>query len=494
MPIGRLYFFNPKISTRTGNNSNPIETQNPMDGGYSNATGTYTIDPVTGKRTLNAQNSGTFNKTGGQQYSTTSLYDSFYASSYDDEGTALYNRTRGSVYLQSGITLNVINGSTYTSGVTSTLYLGLTGLTQTQDGRLVGPTGVPFDTEEFLSSLKITSSASFSASTGVVTTAGIAPYGTPLNFSLSAQKYGQPIVRRMTGNYGQIEIELDLSAPTGAGGYAAMIPNITIPTFYASYMVYSDLEEDSNIAEVTVDFDFVTVDVSTRKLRANFTPEVQADVNVFQSIDIEAELTALISETVSSEIDREILRDLRRGCSWKLRWNYAGYDAMIAMGTAVGITRKDYNQELITKINQISAVIQKSTLRGGASWVVVSPEISAIFNDLEYFHVTNAEASETKYSMGIEKIGSIQGRYTVYVDTYAPANTVLIGHKGDGIFHAGYIYAPYVPLMLVPRMVNPNNYSTILGCMTRYAKKMVNNRFFGKVIVDNAPFFGTTWI
>ncbi len=147
------------------------------------------------------------------------------------------------------------------------------------------------------------------------------------------------------------------------------------------------------------------------------------------------------------------------------------------------------NQTLLTKINQLSAQIHKSTLRGGASWIVVSPEVSAVLDDLEYFHVSNAGPEEDKYNMGIEKVGTLGGRYQVYRDPYAPANTILIGHKGSSILESGYIYAPYVPMQLTPVMVNPFDFKNIRGIQTRYAKKMVNNRFFAKLLVDGLTVF-----
>jgi len=121
---------------------------------------------------------------------------------------------------------------------------------------------------------------------------------------------------------------------------------------------------------------------------------------------------------------------------------------------------------------------------------VVSPEISAVFNDLEYFHVSNAAPEQDKFNMGIEKLGSLQGRYQVYRDPYSPANTMLIGHKGTSILESGYIYAPYVPMQLTPVMYNPFDFKPIRGIMTRYAKKMIMNRYYGRVYVDGLQVFG----
>jgi hypothetical protein len=465
MPVGRLYFINPKISKRVGGKQDS-GSHTTMDGVYSNGADNYSKD---GELRRVA-------KTGGTQYETTSLYDRYYATETNDYGDALFNRTSGEAQKVTGtLTATVATGAAKVKGL-------ITGFSTTKRGKLVGPVGIPADTEEFMSSLKVrtTEDLFLVGEDGLPTTTVAVKANGIVDFRILAQRYGEAIVNAN----GEIAVELDLTTPNGVGyGTVAPAAGNSVSLQY-EYIVYSDLEGDAEIAEVSFDFDYVTVDVGEpKKLRASFTPEVKQDVQSFQSIDVEAELSAMLSDTVSAEIDREILRDLRAGAAWFDRWNYRGYDAMLKAGV-VGFTRKDYNQELISVINRMSAAIHKSTLRGGATWIIVSPEISAVFNDLEYFHVTNAEPEETKYSLGIEKIGALQNRYQVYTDVYAPANTILMGHKGDGIFHAGYIYAPYCPLMLFPKVINPGDFRTVMGIMTRYAKKMVNNRFFGKILVD----------
>ena len=153
-------------------------------------------------------------------------------------------------------------------------------------------------------------------------------------------------------------------------------------------------------------------------------------------------------------------------------------------GFSTNYTQKDWNQELVTAINQVSAQIHKSTLRGGANFIVVSSEISAVFDNLEYFHVSDASAEQDQYNMGIERVGSLQNRYQVYRDPYSPAFSIIIGHKGKSLLDTGYIYAPYIPMQLTPTIYNPENFAPVKGIMTRYAKKCVNNRFYGAVKVD----------
>lgn len=476
LPIGKLFFFNPKISVRKADGSHYgpdyYPNSSPDDGGA------------------------------GVQFETRSLYDAFYQ---DHEDGGLFDRTKGAYSTTTGTVTNVIwSGTSLVPGTESSgakyQVIKLAGFTNTGAGHLVGPDGNEMDTEEFLSSLKVTAVAAVSCASGGTSYAA----GGSVDFRVVTQQYTRGIVQYGTrpspGSYrdvcdadGYIYLELDYScpscfdcdSPTGYVG-AATVPAATGVT--VTWRNYSDLEFEHEIAEVTFDLDSITVSVTERKLRATWSPEMAQDVSAFHNIDAEAELTALLSEQIAAEIDREILRDLRKASAWKLRWDYNGWRRNRSSGFTP-YTQKDWNQTLITAINQISAQIHKSTLRGGANWIVVSSEISAIFDDLEYFHVSNAAPEEDQYNMGIEKIGALSGRYTVYRDPYAPANQILIGHKGKSLLDAGYIYAPYVPLQLTPVMYNPFTFAPVKGIMTRYAKKVVNNRYYGRIVVDGVRTF-----
>ena len=449
LPIGKLYYINPKASVRV----NGTDHTSP-DGAYSNAA-------TASNRT---------------QFEERSLYDAFYATEYADEGTSLFDRSKGRI---TQVTASTGLDASYVDGDRVAI-VTVSGFTTTDQGQLVGPAGVPMDTESFLASLRITADVNFNAPSPFQ--AESIPSGGTIPFNTRVQRYGQAIVD-INGN---LVLNVDLSFP-GQDGYVGLTGGTNTPVFSAFYNVYSDLEEDSEMAEVTFGLDEVTVSVETRKMRAQWTPELAQDVSAFHNIDAEAELTALLSEQMAAEVDREVLRDLRRGAAWTLRWDYNGLRKQSS--TFFG-TQKDWNQTLITKINQISAQIHKAVLRGGASWIVVSPEISAVFDDLEYFHVSNAAPEQDKYNMGIERIGTLSGRYQVYRDPYSPANTMLIGHKGSSILESGYIYAPYVPMQLTPVMYNPFDFKPIRGIMTRYAKKMILNRYYGKILADGLEVFG----
>lgn len=427
------------------------------------------------------------------QYMKKTLYDLFY-------NDFLFDNSKGKIHIKVG-SAEVVGWDKYgelskdgenkymlhADGTVRNLVIAVQGFSQVNKGKLTGPDGNEMDTEAFLASLKViakngiegTDTASFKANEAIP-------------FRVMTQKYGKGVVEYTDAvdSKGTLYIELDLCKPVvqagktldGYIGITEAAAQALVDNIMVAWSQYDSLELETEIGEVSFKLDSVTVSVEERKLRATWSPELAQDVAAFHNIDAEAELTAILSEQIAAEIDREILRDLRSAAPWQKRWDVNGWRRMAAFST--NYTQKDWNQELMTAINQISAQIHKSTLRGGANFVVVSSEISAIFDNLEYFHVSDASAESDQYNMGIEKVGSLSGRYQVYRDPYSPAWSIIIGHKGKSLLDTGYIYAPYVPMQLTPTMYNPFNFAPVKGIITRYAKKCVNNRFYGAIKVD----------
>ena len=494
LPIGKLFYFVPNIQSYqpgTSEHYAPYGSPNQAVGQTPNSGYDYNL--------------------------TKDLYDRFYEGNepaLDPPGLFDYSKGQYSAITAPVTTVawsaaGLLVPSAYTLSDYRKVLIALSGFASDGAGKLIGPDGQPMDNEAFLSDLTVYGVA------GNTTTAS--NVNNPYLFRVVTQRYGKGIVQYGNNNStllfpqsktdggqydnlcdaeGVIYLEVDLQVPVcitcggsmdGYTGSTFSSDTATSNAFIGSYRIYKNLEFEDKIGEVSFDLMSVTVSVTERKLRAQWSPEMAQDVAAFHNIDAEAELTALLSEQVAAEIDREILRDLRKGAAWNLRWDYNGWKRLGS--NAVPYTQKDWNQTLITAINQISAQIHKSTLRGGANWIVVSSEISAIFDDLEYFHVSNAAPEQDQYNMGIERVGTLAGRYQVYRDPYFPPNQVLMGHKGTSLLDTGYIYAPYVPLQLTPTMYNPFNFTPIKGIMTRYAKKMVNNRFYGRITVDGVRTF-----
>ena len=513
LPIGKLFYFVPQIQGYSGATQDSL-----VPGGYSNSGDHYAPNGSPG----NYPGDPNAGYTSGTPYAK-NLYDLFYEGTepgLNPAGLFDYSKGRFIVMTAGTTTVQWSNGvlvpTAYGAGEFRKILVALSGFTSTGAGKLIGPDGQEMDNEAFLSNLVLYTNNSTAASNLNTSTY------TPLLFRVVTQKYGSGIVEygsttqtvfqrantSTTGNGGSffdicsatgiIYLEVDTQVPaciacsqSTPDGYSGATLSASAwsgtSSIQAAWRRYEELEFEDKIGEVSFNLESVTVSVTERKLRAQWSPELAQDVAAFHNIDAEAELTALLSEQVAAEIDREILRDLRKGAAWTLRWDYNGWKRLNNQSTPY--TQKDWNQTLITAINQISAQIHKSTLRGGANWIVVSSEVSAIFDDLQYFHVSNAAPEQDQYNMGIERVGTLAGRYQVYRDPYFPANTVLLGHKGTSLLDTGYIYAPYVPLQLTPTMYNPFNFTPIKGIMTRYAKKMVNNRFFGRITVDGVRTF-----
>ena len=436
------------------------------------------------------------------QYMKKTLYDLFYDDFLFDNSkgkiTITVSDVKQIVELDSMGQVVPVTGDLATNpndGSLSSIMLNVGGFHNYNKGRLTGPDGNEMDTESFLASLKVVClSAITDSNNGGYSTFAV---GESIPFRVVTQKYGQQIAHYndICTAGGEILIELDLTKPCKkqgmtVNGYVGVDPTVystggsklTTAAFQIAWASYDSLELETEMGEVSFQLASVTVAVEERKLRATWSPELAQDVSAFHNIDAEAELTAILSEQIAAEVDREILRDLRKAAAWQARWDYNGWQRLGTTSTVY--TQKDWNQTLMTKINQLSAQIQKATLRGGANIIVVSAEVSAVLNDLEYFHVSDASAESLEYNMGIEKIGSLQGRYQVIVDPYAPHWSVILAHHGTSLLDTGYIYAPYIPMALTPTMYNPWNFAPVKGIACRYAKKLVNNRYFAHLRCD----------
>ena len=252
-------------------------------------------------------------------------------------------------------------------------------------------------------------------------------------------------------------------------------------------------EADIDIPELDIALKSIPIIAKTRKLKAVWTPELAQDLNAYHSVDAEAELTSLLSEYISMEIDLEILDMLMANASaktekWSARPGYelnaAGTDFVQSSGESNAYTKGTWFQTLGNKIQSVSNAIHQKTLRGGANFIVVSPETATILESIPgYATSADGDATNQQFAMGVQKVGAINNRYTVYKNPYMLENQILVGFRGSNFLETGAVYAPYVPLIMTPLVYDPKNFTPRKGVMTRYAKKMVRSEFYGKVIV-----------
>ena len=252
---------------------------------------------------------------------------------------------------------------------------------------------------------------------------------------------------------------------------------------------------DINIPEINLEMQSEPIVAKTRKLKAVWTPEFAQDLNAYHSIDAEAELTSMLSEYVSMEIDLEILDMLIAAAPtteyWSALnnnvWNGAGF-TQAAAGTAGAAGDGFYNtqggwfQTLGTKLQKVSNKIHQKTLRGGANFLVTSPAVATILESIPGF-AADTDGTKLEFAAGVQKIGAINNRYTVYKNPYMKENVILMGFRGSQFLETGAVFSPYIPLIMTPLVYDPVNFTPRKGVMTRYAKKVVRPEFYGKVYV-----------
>ena len=242
---------------------------------------------------------------------------------------------------------------------------------------------------------------------------------------------------------------------------------------------------DLGIPELNVELRSVPIVAKTRKLKAQWTPEFAQDLNAYHSIDAEAELTSMLSEYVSQEIDLEILDMLMTNAlsegHWSAKvgdeWNGSSFSAS---GTAARYTQQQWFQTLGTVLQRVSNQIHAKTMRGGANFMVVSPDVATVLESIPGY-LANGTGNEMQFAMGVSQVGSFSNRYQVYKNPYMKENVILLGFKGSQFLETGAVYAPYIPLIMTPLVYDPTNFTPRKGVMTRYAKQMVRGEFYGKV-------------
>ena len=254
----------------------------------------------------------------------------------------------------------------------------------------------------------------------------------------------------------------------------------------------SQSTDSLNIPQVDVKLKSEGIIAKTRKLKAQWTPEFAQDLNAYQALDAEAELTSIMSEYIALEIDLEILDMLIQDAAAADEYWYATNNRVLN-SARTGYDDPDfYNtqgtwfQTLGTKMQKVSNKIHQKTLRGGANFLVTSPTVATILESIPGFASTsNGDAAAATYAFGIQKVGQINNRYTVYKNPYMNEGLILMGYRGSQFLETGATFAPYIPLIMTPLVYDPDTFTPRKGLLTRYAKKMIRPEFYGRIFVND---------
>ena len=393
-------------------------------------------------------------------------------------------------------------------------------------GGLYGAGRFAYSTNQFSASLAATvataswDALNFDSSLSASAAAGQVKALTVSTASLSA--FDPDAVRAFIITSGSVAVADNLQAFTSYNYTAATITfyvtasTAEVPTSSSFVVEYNKITADNNrgdfedtpsssfstpngesastivIPEINIKMQSQAIVAKTKKLKAVWTPEFAQDLNAYQNIDAEAELTNVMSEYISMEIDLEILDMLIEDAAAATEyWSAVNNTTLNTGGTDFTQSLGFYNtqggwfQTLGTKMQKVSNKIHQLTLRGGANFLVCSPTVATILESIPGFAAnTNGDASNMEYAMGVQKVGAINNRYTVYKNPYMTENVILMGFRGKQFLETGAVFAPYIPLIMTPLVYDPSTFTPRKGLMTRYAKKMLRPEFYGKIYVS----------
>jgi hypothetical protein len=268
-----------------------------------------------------------------------------------------------------------------------------------------------------------------------------------------------------------------------------------------------DFEAVDEIPQINIKIDSRVINVITRKLKAIWTQEQAQDIEKMHQIDAEVELTTILSEVIARDIDREILLDLLNAAAVRSAWSRkigrfvyldettnTVRDVYTYSNFAPGVgmfTTQTWYQTLGETLVSVSNEIFRRNLISGATWIVTSPDVSTVIEAMQTFKPSLISSSEqNNFTIGVEKVGTVNSRFEIYKDPYFPANKILMGFKGKSVLESGYVYAPYIPLVVTPTIFDPDDFTPRKGVMTRYAKALIRNDFYGTVTVVDLNVIG----
>jgi hypothetical protein len=426
----------------------------------------------------------------GNTFSSTSGYDQFY-------GNANYDLSKGKVIARGWNGINFNNTST--GGVNDAANsAAFSAVATLQDGSGVAQFAVvEFD----LSSIGgITDDQA--ASLTISDAAGTLVAGRDFYFQRTTMNYTDDVFSSGRGAAGTTTSTA--GRPGGPGAPNQKLRFRIIPTadglgtsvnLRLSYREYLNLElYPAFSSEMKMEIVNVPITTHIHKLKTGWTVELAQDLMAYYAIDAEAELSQLLAEQIAGEKDRMIIRELVTLAGHFEIWNADFYNA-VDPNPAATVFRgleSDYNQGLVFSINRVDAKIRKSTRQGGANWVLISAEGASKLMNINSFKAFDMDELGTKFALGVEKIGTLEQKYQVYVDPNLPGHICLVGRKGTSFFDTGYVYCPYIEYILSPTVIEDQDFNPRKMISSRFGTKMLNNRFYGVVYMQGMQTFEVT--
>ncbi len=201
-----------------------------------------------------------------------------------------------------------------------------------------------------------------------------------------------------------------------------------------------------------------TITAVTRKLKTQWSLETEQDLKNMHGVNIDNDIVNLLSYEITQEIDREVLCAMTAAANQTVTFTVSAAD-----GRWENEKWRVFYNMLVMKANRIATL----TRRGSANFIVASPDVCALLETQNNFTLAPLASNVDTQPIGVAKVGALDGRFSVYRDTFAASQYCLLGYKGPSVFDSGIIYCPYVPLM-ISRTIREDSFHPQVGMMTRY--------------------------
>ena len=475
LPSGLVFF----LDFQYGTTKNPFTTGKSLYGNTGSTNGNYPFSTNANNLGETANNGGLYGA-GRFTYSTNQFSSSVLGII---SGAAVpANASTGSLVLATWAELN------FDSDMSQSI-VGSTVLKATISASALSS----YDADAVRGFVLVSGSATTETGVGVVTVANALPQFTTLDYTNQRISFfftASLASVAATGSYTVFYNKATTMSPYNVGDFEAGNTAFAVPNAESATEIV--------IPEINIQLQSQAIVAKTKKLKAVWTPEFAQDLNAYQALDAEAEVTNIMSEYISLEIDLEILdmliEDAAAGTEYWTVLNNGVYNSSNTNGfdfptnssqTGFFNTQGQWFQTLGTKMQKLSNKIHQLTLRGGANFLVCSPTVATVIESIPGF-ASNSDGSADKmeYAFGVQKAGQLNSRYTVYKNPYMTENTILMGFRGTQFLEAGAVFAPYIPLIMTPLIYDPDTFTPRKGLLTRYAKKMLRPEFYGKIYVS----------
>lgn len=255
---------------------------------------------------------------------------------------------------------------------------------------------------------------------------------------------------------------------------------------------------DLEIPEVQFKLTQKPIVPETRKMKATWTQQLVDDLNAFLAIDGEQEISNQLTDQITLETDLELVALIGKGGIESGNLGYfsvrPGYElaSVDQFGAATFTLNQGYAiqdkpswfRNIGVPMQKISNMIHMKTGKGGANFAIVSPTLATVIETIEGFSA-NTDGTQEWMDAGFTQVGTFRNRYRIYKNPYAVAdNMMIMGYRGTGFLDFGAAYCPYIPLIMLPNIMQPTNLTPTKGVYTRYAKTMLRKDYYGALFVQ----------